>query len=57
MSKFTRFEDLICWQKARKLVHTSLSNNKVSEPISEYGISQNSFDILDEFVTREHLNT
>lgn len=40
-----------------KHVNNSISNNKVSEPISEYGTKQNYWNLSDEFINREHSNT
>mgnify|MGYP001284549718 CR=1 FL=1 len=40
-----------------KHVNNSISNNKVSEPIAEYGFNQNCWDIPDEYISREDSNT
>jgi len=38
MSKVTRFEDLICWQKARELVNGIYSITKRDELAKDYGL-------------------
>ena len=40
-----------------KHVNNSISKNKVSEPISEYGKEQHGWSFPDEFTNQEHLNT
>jgi four helix bundle protein len=40
-----------------KHVNNSISKNKVSEPVSEYGKNQSDLDLPDEFTNHEHLNT
>ena len=40
-----------------KHVNNSISKNKVSEPISEYGANRQAWDFLDEFISHKHPNT
>jgi len=40
-----------------KHVNNSISKNKVSEPISEYGKNQQDWGLPEEFINCEHLNT
>ncbi len=39
-----------------KHVNSSISKNKVSEPVSEYGNNQQDWDFPDVFINHEHLN-
>ena len=40
-----------------KHVNNSISKNKVSEPILEYGANRQAWDFLDEFISHKHPNT
>lgn len=40
-----------------KYVDNSISTNKVSEPIAEFGNALHGWDLPDEFINREHINT